>query len=162
MKVLIIYDTKHGNTKKVAELIGEGLESVGENVITIGNVKEIDFNIDMTYDLILIGSPNHVGSHTKNVKKFIKNRPNSPLKGEKVKNREIALSECLRVLKANGIVVVIEWTKKQIEEEYKKYGYKIDFIDPKDYLKSNNISIETLSGDAVNIYFLRKKYKSIY
>lgn len=74
-----------------------------------------------------------------------------------VKNREIAFSECLRVLRANGVVAVIEWTKKQIEEEYKKYGYKIDFINPRDYLKNNDISIETLNGDAVNIYLLRKK-----
>jgi len=82
MKILIVYDTKHGNTKKVAELIGEGLESAEENVITIENVKEIDLNKDMTYDLILIGSPNHVGSHTKNIKKLIKNLPDALLKGK--------------------------------------------------------------------------------
>jgi len=35
MNVLIVYDTKHGNTKKVAELIGEGLETVEENVVKI-------------------------------------------------------------------------------------------------------------------------------
>lgn len=82
MKILVVYDTKHGNTKRVAELIGDGLESAGENVITIENVKEIDLNKETTYDLILIGSPNHVGSHTKNIKKLIKNLPNSPLKGK--------------------------------------------------------------------------------
>ena len=82
MKVLILYDTKYGNTKKVAEIIGEGLNIVEENVITIENVKEIDLNKDLTYDLILIGSPNHVGSHTKNVKKFIKNIPKAALKAK--------------------------------------------------------------------------------
>ena len=82
MKILIVYDTKHGNTKKVAELIGEGLESAEENVITIENVKEIDLNKDEIYDLILVGSPNHVGSHTKSVKKFIKGLPNASLKGK--------------------------------------------------------------------------------
>jgi len=82
MKIFVVYDTKHGNTKRVAELIGDGLESAGENVITIENVKEIDLNKETTYDLILIGSPNHVGSHTKNIKKLIKNLPNSPLKGK--------------------------------------------------------------------------------
>ncbi|UCD01484.1 MAG: flavodoxin domain-containing protein [Promethearchaeota archaeon] len=82
MKVLIIYDTKYGNTKKVAELIGDGLKIVEENVIKIENVKEIDLNKDETYDLILIGSPNHMGSYTTNVKKFIKKLPNSLLKGK--------------------------------------------------------------------------------
>lgn len=82
MNVLIIYDTKYGNTKKVAELIGDGLKSVEENVITVENVKEIDLNKDETYDLILFGSPNHIGSYTANVKKFIKNLPKASLKGK--------------------------------------------------------------------------------
>jgi len=82
MKALIVYDTKHGNTKKVAELIGEGLKTIEENEVTIENVKEIDLNKDKIYDLILVGSPNHVGRHTKSVKKFIKGLPNALLKGK--------------------------------------------------------------------------------
>lgn len=74
-----------------------------------------------------------------------------------VKNREIALNECLRILNDNGVIVVIEWSKKQIEEDYKKYGYRIDFIDPRDYLKLNDISTELMKGESVNIYILKKK-----
>ena len=81
MKALIVYDTKHGNTKKVAELIGEGLKTVEGNTVLVENVKEIDVNKDETFDLILIGSPNHVGSHIGTVKKFIKKLPNASLKG---------------------------------------------------------------------------------
>ena len=73
-----------------------------------------------------------------------------------VKNREIAISECLRVLKIKGIIVIIEWTKKQIEEEYKKYGFKIEFVDPREHLKRSNILIDVLEGDLVNIFLLRK------
>ena len=82
MKALIVYHTKHGNTKKVAELIGEGLKTIEENEVTIENVKEIDLSKDEIYDLILVGSPNHVGSHTKSVKKFIKGLSNASLKGK--------------------------------------------------------------------------------
>lgn len=82
MKVLILYDTKYGNTKRVAELIREGINAVEGNVITIENVKEIDLDREETYDLILIGSPNHMGSYTPNVKKFIKNLPKASLKGK--------------------------------------------------------------------------------
>ena len=81
MKVLIAYDTKHGNTKKVAELIGEGINTKEGNEVTINNVKEIDVTNDVSYDLILIGSPNHIGSHTKTVKKFITSLADSTLKG---------------------------------------------------------------------------------
>ncbi len=82
MKVLIGYDTKHGNTKKVAELIGEGIKSVEKNEVTVENVKEIDLNQEKIYDLILLGSPNHGGSHTRTVKKFIKELANAQLKGK--------------------------------------------------------------------------------
>ncbi|MHA2037772.1 MAG: flavodoxin family protein [Promethearchaeota archaeon] len=80
MNIIIIYDTKHGNTKKVAELIGEGLKSVEENTITYLNVEEFDPNKEENYDLILIGTPNHYGKPTKPIKKFIEDLPNSSLK----------------------------------------------------------------------------------
>lgn len=82
MKVLIIYDTKYGTTKKAAELIGEGLNSAGETDVTITNVSDVEINSDITYDLIVIGSPTHAGSHTQEVRKFITNLKDSKLKGK--------------------------------------------------------------------------------
>ncbi len=73
-----------------------------------------------------------------------------------IQNKELALKECIRVLKPRGIIFVMEWTKKQIEEDYKKYGYKIDLINPEDYLKGSNIKIELISGNKVNIFVLLK------
>lgn len=74
-----------------------------------------------------------------------------------VKNREMALNECIRVLKNSGVIVVIEWTKKQIEEDFKKYGYKIDYIDPRDLLNREDITIEALNSEVVNVYLIRNK-----
>jgi flavodoxin len=82
MKVLIVYESKYGNTKKVAELISEGIKSGGEHEISIENVNDIDLSKDEIYDLILIGSPNHMGGPTKTIKKFIDKLPKSPLKGK--------------------------------------------------------------------------------
>lgn len=73
-----------------------------------------------------------------------------------IQNKELALKECIRVLKPIGLIFVIEWTKKQIEEEYKKYGYQIDLINPEDFLKGKDIKIEQISGNQVNIFILRK------
>ncbi|MHA2180416.1 MAG: flavodoxin family protein [Promethearchaeota archaeon] len=80
MNIIIIYDTKHGNTKKVAELIGEGLNTVEGNTITFRNVEDFDPNKDEAYDLILIGTPNHMGKPTKPIKKFIQDLPKASLK----------------------------------------------------------------------------------
>jgi ubiquinone/menaquinone biosynthesis C-methylase UbiE len=74
-----------------------------------------------------------------------------------IENRELALRECLRVLKEKGNIIIIEWSEKQIEEDYKKYGFKIEKIDPHDYLDLKLISIEKVSGDVVNFYTIRKK-----
>ena len=80
MKVLIVFDTKHGNTKQVADLIADGINSVEGNETQVVNVKDFELNENKTYDLILIGSPNHVGSHVKSIKKFIKNLSSASVK----------------------------------------------------------------------------------
>ena len=74
-----------------------------------------------------------------------------------VKNRVIALNECIRVVKNDGVIVVLEWTKKQIEEDFKKYGYKIEYINPREIIDRSDIRIEELNSEMVNIYLLRKK-----
>ncbi len=80
MKVLIVFDTKHGNTQKVADLIADGINSVEGNETEVVNVKDFEPSENKTYDLILIGSPNHVGSHVKSIKKFIKNLSSASVK----------------------------------------------------------------------------------
>jgi NAD(P)H dehydrogenase (quinone) len=111
LKIIIIYDTKHGNTKKVAELIGEGLKSVEENVITFQNVEEFDLNKEVAYDLILIGTPNHYGKPTKSIKKLIQNLPNSSLK-------------------VNSFAVFDTYMFKDYEKAVKKMEKKIDELLP--------------------------------
>jgi len=74
-----------------------------------------------------------------------------------VNNRELALKECVRVLKNDGVIVIIEWSKKQIEEDFKKYGYEIEYIDPRNFINRKNILIEELNSELVNVYLIRKK-----
>lgn len=73
-----------------------------------------------------------------------------------IKNRGVALNECLRVTKASGLVCVIEWNKKCIKETEEKYGFTIDYVDPRDILSRDDASIELISGNLVNMYLLRK------
>ena len=80
MKVLIVFDTKHGNTQKVAELIADGINSIEGNETEVVNVNDFDLNEGKTYDLLIFGSPNHVGSHVKSIKKFIKNLSSANVK----------------------------------------------------------------------------------
>ncbi|MFX1345081.1 MAG: flavodoxin family protein [Promethearchaeota archaeon] len=70
MKVLIVYETKYGNTKKAAETIGEVIKEVG-NDITVVKVNTVEMDTIKEYDAIVIGSPTYAGSQARSIKKFI-------------------------------------------------------------------------------------------
>jgi flavorubredoxin len=70
-KVIVVYESKYGNTKLVAETIIEGMRQVKGIEAFLSEVKEVDINQIPSYDAILIGSPNHIGGPTRGIKKFI-------------------------------------------------------------------------------------------
>ena len=74
-----------------------------------------------------------------------------------IPNKELVLKECIRVLKKEGVLVIIEWTEKQIEEDYKKYGFTMDLINPEDYVSNMNVSMTKRSGNWVNVFILEQK-----
>ncbi|MEA3378288.1 MAG: flavodoxin family protein [Nanoarchaeota archaeon] len=63
MKCLVIYDSVTGNTKKIADAIG--------NTINCKVVKIDLFTSDKTYDLIFVGTPVHGAYPTKKVRKAL-------------------------------------------------------------------------------------------
>jgi len=71
VKVFVVYDTKYGNTKLVAETIVEGMREVEGIETAISDVEEVDIEKVADYDAILIGSPNHWGGPVRGIKKFI-------------------------------------------------------------------------------------------
>ncbi|MHA2036065.1 MAG: class I SAM-dependent methyltransferase [Promethearchaeota archaeon] len=73
-----------------------------------------------------------------------------------IENKKLALDESIRVLRSNGLITIIEWNKKAIEEDYKKYGFKIDFIDPREYISIDTIKTQIFRGNLLNIYVLQK------
>ena len=70
-KVFVVYDTKYGNTKLVAEKIVEGIREVEGTETTISDVEETDPKKAADYDAILIGSPTHFGGPVRGINKFI-------------------------------------------------------------------------------------------
>ena len=70
MKVLIVYETKYGNTQKCAETMGEVLKASG-NDITVSKVDAVEMNSISDYGAIVVGSPTYASSQAKSIKKFI-------------------------------------------------------------------------------------------
>jgi len=71
VRVFVVYDTKHGNTRIVAENIVDGLEEAGGIETALSDVEAVDPDNMPDFDAILIGSPNHVGRPARSISKFI-------------------------------------------------------------------------------------------
>lgn len=67
----MVYYTKYGNTRLVAEKVVEGIREVEGMETAIGDVEGVDLNSVADCDAILIGSPNHWGGPVSGIKKFI-------------------------------------------------------------------------------------------
>lgn len=70
-KVVIVYESRYGNTKRVAETIAESIREAGEIETFLCELKEINLNSVLECDAVLIGSPNHMGGPTRGIKSFI-------------------------------------------------------------------------------------------
>ena len=70
-KVLIVYDSKYGNTKLAAENILEGVKSVEGVEAAVAYVKEIEPEKVGDYDVVIFGAPNHMGRPSRTMKKFV-------------------------------------------------------------------------------------------
>lgn len=81
-KILVVYESKYGNTKRVAETIVKGMQCVDRIEIALNEVKKIDRKAITSYDAIVFGGPTHFGGPTRNIKKFIDKLSSAPLDGK--------------------------------------------------------------------------------
>jgi flavorubredoxin len=71
VKVFVVYDTKYGNTKLVAEKIVEGMREIAGIETAIADVKEVNLEKVASSDAVVIGSPNHAGRPARGIAAFI-------------------------------------------------------------------------------------------
>jgi flavodoxin len=82
MKTLIVYFSKFGNTKKVAETIAETMTRAGDaRVISIDQLTASDFD---EVDLVVMGSPTHYQNLPKAVRSVLKTLSRGILVGKSV------------------------------------------------------------------------------
>jgi len=81
-RVIVVYESKYGNTKLAAETIAEGVREVEGIETVVSEVKEVDLGKIPDYDAILVGSPTHIGGPTWGVRKFIDKLGKLPLEGK--------------------------------------------------------------------------------
>jgi len=81
-KILVVYESKYGNTKRVAETIVKGMQRVDGIEIALNEVKNVDSNAIPSYDAIVFGGPTHFGGPTRGIKKFINKLSSFSLEGK--------------------------------------------------------------------------------
>jgi menaquinone-dependent protoporphyrinogen IX oxidase len=145
-KTLVVYESKYGNTKRVAESIVEGMKTVPGIEVTLKELKEVDLKQVTSFDAIVIGSPNHIGSATGGVRRFISQLGKLKLAGKRaavfdtylakdfekaMKKMEKQISEKVLGLKlvTPGLSIQVEGMKGPITEgefpKCKDFGIKI-------------------------------------
>ena len=80
-KVIIIYESKYGNTRLAAETIAGSIESASGNAVSLYELKDVVLQELADFDVIIIGSPNHMGGPTGGTKKLINKLGTLNLKG---------------------------------------------------------------------------------
>ena len=84
MKVFVIYDSKYGNTKLAAENILEGIKQVEGIEATIGYAKKVDIQRLISYEVLILGAPNHMANPSRTMKKFVEKLSELDLKAKNV------------------------------------------------------------------------------
>ncbi len=70
-KMLVTYHSRGGNTRKMAEMIGEGASTVAGVEVVLKPVGEVKPEDLVGYDAVVIGSPTYYGLPAAAVKKLI-------------------------------------------------------------------------------------------
>ncbi|MEM3153868.1 MAG: flavodoxin domain-containing protein, partial [Candidatus Bathyarchaeia archaeon] len=83
VRVIVVFESRYGNTKRVAESIIEGINEAGGVKVSLKELKEVDLKEIPSCDAILIGSPNHMGGPTRGIKGFIDKLGELRLDGKK-------------------------------------------------------------------------------
>ena len=69
--ITIIYESDYGNTKKMAEAIASGAESVTGTTVSLKQAADVTADDMIRSDGVIIGTPVHMGSMDHRIKTFI-------------------------------------------------------------------------------------------
>ncbi len=142
MKIIVLYDSVFGNTKNVAQKIAQQLNC------TAKNIKEIDPQEILSYDMLIIGSPTRGFNATPELLTKCKQLN---LKGKKV----LAFDTRVDITKLNSklltlLVKFFGYATDKIEKTCKKAGAQI--VDSKGFYVEDKEGplVKTIDDDIKN------------
>ena len=109
-KAIVIYDSKFGNTEKIAKALSEGMKKEGLEVDCV-KVDNVNLNKLAEYEILAIGAPTQMFSISKPMKEFLKKLENLNLQGK----RAFAFDTKLRSRFAGSAAKGIEKQLKKLQ-----------------------------------------------
>jgi NAD(P)H dehydrogenase (quinone) len=70
-RVLVVYYSKSGNTRKMAEYVAQGVGKVEDVDVELKAIRETQVEELLDVDGVVLGSPTYYGSMASSIKKFI-------------------------------------------------------------------------------------------
>jgi flavodoxin len=81
VRACVIFDTRYGNTEKIARSFETGLQQAGLQTVCV-NARDVAIDSLNQYDLICVGAPTEAFSATKPMKEFLGKLKNTDLSGK--------------------------------------------------------------------------------
>ena len=121
MKIVVIYDSFFGNTKQIAQTIGNALNE--NNEVEVLDVSMVLHNQISSIDILIVGSPTRGFRPSENSINFLKSIAKTGLKGVKVAAFDTRLS--LPKIKSKSIRFIVKtggYAAKHIAKALQKKG----------------------------------------
>ncbi len=81
-KAIVIYDTRFGNTEKIAKSLSKGLKEEGVEADCV-KIDEVDVDKLPEYDFLAVGGPTHMASMSEPMKEFLEKLKTVDIRGKK-------------------------------------------------------------------------------
>lgn len=148
-RVLIIYDSRTGNTEKMANAVADGARSIDGTEVVVRTVDKAKVDELLEFDAIILGSPTYYGNISGKLKEFIDrtNKIHGKLEGKvggaftssggTACGAETTILSILHCLLVHGMVVqgrsddkhygpaAVEAPKKEETESCKELGRRV-------------------------------------
>ena len=112
-KAVVIYESKYGNTERVAKSIAKGIK-VQKVKVDLASIGEAKVNKLADYDLLVVGGPTQMHGMSQSMKDFLIKLEGANLAGKKAYAFDTKVARIFAGSAAKGI-----------EQELKKLGMKI-------------------------------------
>jgi flavodoxin I len=80
-KAVIMFDTRYGNTEKIAQALAEGIRKNSMEAESL-NIRDVSISTLVEYDFVAIGGPTHYTTASEPIKDFLRKLDQANLKGK--------------------------------------------------------------------------------